>query len=618
MPGLFGILNEEAPVQAFDLHKMAQSLKPEIQGISEVWLDDTGILGWGREVLEYVLPPGQPITGEGEIFILLDGEIVECREAGQVNRFVLDTYRRGGCEALGHLNGGVCAGIWERRPGRLTLLTDYLGLRPLFYIHQPGRLAFASEIKALLALNWLRPQINEEALAEWLAFEVVDGDRTLFEGVKRLPPGAMLIWEKGQIKVCQYAQPCYVENGKDGSESRWVEMFIEGLRQSLQRRLGPLGGFVLPLSGGLDSRFLLALLYEDLRHPLPLVTYGGKGSRDVERARKMAEITRYPHQVLYLEKDYLTHFARPCLERTEGFLNVIDSHGWVLNRLSSVYKVLVLGNGADLFLNTAESSYPPEIRAISDPFDAYFAYINDLFKLSEWKYWFTPGFVRRFLDLPRQRIEEEIAHTPGSTLALKLDTHRLFFYEVDYILHGLNVIRPRFEYTEPYLDRDLVELMLSLPPDLRKKRRLQKLALMRLSPELARVEGGPLAHPSALDRWLDRFTRRCRWGLRRLNAIQDAHLAPPSSTFADVHQLLRLKPNRQWLEKLLLGSRFLERGWFRPEAVRQAFYEHMHGQRNHTRQLGAMATIELLVQRFIEEQPEGYHEMAIVKVGEEA
>lgn len=600
MPGLFGIVSHQKPVTFDDLLPMVNLLKPMIPGISEVWLDQSGKLGWGREVLNYILPNGQPLRVASKTWLLVDGETADCRDPLRVNEFLIKTYLEGGCEALGYLNGGVCAAIWEEDVQRLSLVTDFLGLRPLFYLSQPGRLAFASEIKALLALGWIKPAINEEALAEWLAFEVLDGDRTLFKDIKRLPPGSILKFEKGQIRVYPYASLFYSEGFSDWSEAQWVEAFIETLIQSLQRRLNDTQGYVLPLSGGLDSRLLLALLSSNLKRKLPLVTYGDRSSRDVERARKMGKEVSYPHQILFLDGEYPKEFARACIERTEGFLNVIDSHGWVLNSLPRSYQVLVLGNGADLFLNTAEASYSPEVRAFSDPLEAYLASINDLFKLSEWEHWFTAGFINRFRDLPRQRIEEEIAQTPGSSLSLKLDTHRLLFYEVDYVLQGLSVIRPRFEYTEPFLDRELVNLMLSLPPGLRAKRRLEKMALVHVSPQLARVKGGPLYRPNFMEVAYDQFKRRIRWGSKRLNITKDAHLEPPSSTFANLHHLLRLKANRQWIENILLKSSFLERGWFRPQAVQQAIDEHMQGIRNHTRHLGAMITIEMVAQRFIE------------------
>ncbi len=602
MPGLFGIVSHQRPVMLADLLPMASVLKPAIPGISEVWLDDPGHLGWGREVLAYILPKGQPLRVDNKTWLLVDGETADCRDSQRVNEFLIKTYREGGCEALGHLNGGVCVAVWEEDVQRLFLVTDFLGLRPLFYLHQPGRLAFASEIKALLALGWIQPSINEEALAEWLAFEVLDGDRTLFTDIKRLPPGSMLRYENGQVRVHPYAHLGYSEGFADWSETQWIEAFIETLSQSLERRLVNPQGYALPISGGLDSRLLLALISTRFQRMLPLITYGERSSRDINRARKLGNLLGYPHQFLVLDRDYPKKFSSACVERSEGFLNIVDSHGWILNTLPLSNQVLVLGNGADLFLNTAEASYSPKVREISDPFEAYLAYINDLFRLSEWAHWFTPGFVNRYRDLPRLRIEEEIAQTPGATLSLKLDTHRLFFYEVDYILHGLSVIRPRFEYTEPYLDRDLVTLMLSLPPNLRAKRYLEKMALNYVSPQLARVNGGPLNHPNFLEKASDRLVRRVRWGLGRWKILKDAHLEPPSSTFANMHHLLRLKPNRQWIEDILLRSSFLERGWFRPQAVRQAIDEHMRGIRNHTRQLGAMITIEMVAQRFVEQR----------------
>ncbi|MCX8024123.1 MAG: asparagine synthase-related protein, partial [Thermanaerothrix sp.] len=464
-----------------------------------MWLDRSGKLGWGREALVYILPKGQPLQVARETWLLIDGETADCRDPRHVNDFLIKTYCEGGSEALGYLNGGVCAAVWEGDLQRLSLVTDFLGLRPLFYLHQPGRLAFASEIKALLTLGWIQPSINEEALAEWLAFEVLDGDRTLFKDIKRLPPGAILRYQDGRVRVYPYAHLGYCEGFSDWSETQWVGAFIETLRQSLQRRLADPQGYILPLSGGLDSRLLLALLSKDLKRILPLVTYGDRSSRDVDRARRMGKEVRYPHHILFLNREYPKEFAMACVERTEGFLNIIDSHGWVLNHLPRPYQVLVLGNGADLFLNTAEASYSPEIKALPDPLEAYLTYVNDLFKLSEWEHWFIPDFVSRFRDLPRQRIEEEVNQTPGATLSLKLDTHRLFFYEVDYVLHGLSVIRPRFEYTEPFLDRELVNLMLSLPPDLRAKRRLEKMALAHANPQLARIKGGPLYRPNFLE-----------------------------------------------------------------------------------------------------------------------
>lgn len=601
MPGLFGIVSKQTPVKYDDLLSMARLLKPAVPGISEIWLDKSGMMGWGREVLDYILPEGQPLEVEGRTWLLVDGEIADCRDSKLVNQYLIDTYHKRGRNALGLTNGGICVGIWEQGARRLTLLTDGWGLRPLFYLYQPERLAFSSEIKALLALGWLRSEINEEALAEWLAFDTLDGDRTLFSGIKCLPAGSMLVWEQGHINVFPYVTYFFNECNKNWKEDKWSEAFIDTLRQSLHRRLfATQEGYFLALSGGIDSRLLLAAICTEQYKSIPLVTYGDPTSRDVNRARDLGNIVGFPHQFLILDKSYPRNLAYGAIIRNEGFHSALNSHGLILNKLPDSYHVLILGNCIELFMETVDSRYSQQTRSIIDPFEAYMAHINrKSFKLSEWEYWLVPEFVKRYRQLPRQRVEERISDLPGESLKTKIETHHLLVYSVE-TLRGLSLIRPKFEYTEPYLDSDLTTLMLSLPLNLRKERYLEKLVLSWINPFLARVDGGPLAQPSQWKIRYEQLRRRYRWGLRRLGFLQDAQLEPPSSTFSNLHNLLRLKPNRQWVEDMLLRSSFLERGWFRPQAVRQAIYEHMRGIRNHTRQLGAMITLELVMRLFID------------------
>jgi len=142
--------------------------------------------------------------------------------------------------------------------------------------------------------------------------------------------------------------------------------------------------------------------------------------------------------------------------------------------------------------------------------------------------------------------------------------------------------------------------VLGVPRRLRYKRDLQKKVLARLNPVLAGVQGGPLAEKRWWEQRFDWLRRRVRWGLRRVGILREAHLEPPSATFTDMHALLRRQPDRRWVKEVLLSPQFLERGWFKPEAVRRAVEDHMLGKANHTRRLGAMLTLELFVRRFVE------------------
>jgi hypothetical protein len=96
-------------------------------------------------------------------------------------------------------------GIWDSARHELFLCRDRFGVKPLYYVHtDDGALYFASEIKALLAAEAVRPALNEAALPDFLANHATSDDQTLFAGVRRLPPGHTLTWRDGRIGIRRY------------------------------------------------------------------------------------------------------------------------------------------------------------------------------------------------------------------------------------------------------------------------------------------------------------------------------------------------------------------------------------------------------------------------------
>jgi len=440
MPGLYGLVDTSQPVDSAILEAMARPLRTSRVTVSDMWIEPKRILGFGRESLGVFLPGGQPLEVGPSVWLLAEGEIAGCATHNEAIRMLLATFKRQGVIGLGQMNGGIAAAIWEAPLQRLTLVSDSLGLRPLFYTERSGRLAFASEVKALLPLDWVRRNLDDEAVAEWLAFEVISADRTLLQDVKRLPPGSLLVWERGESRILRYEELAYQEANPGWSEEDWVEAFIQGLFHSLERRL-KVSGSVLPLSGGLDSRLLLAAMTRIPEYQIPAVSYGLPGSRDIIRAKHLARMTNIRHFTILLEESYPSGFANLAVERSDGLLNAWDSHGIGLSRLDGSFRVLVLGNGPDILLSTADSSYSPEIRALKDPVDAYFRDANDLFPLNEWDYWFEPQFANAHQVIPRQRMMQMLESIPIDSLEDKLDTHYWRFYVTAYY-YGLSTILP--------------------------------------------------------------------------------------------------------------------------------------------------------------------------------
>jgi len=152
------------------------------------------------------------------------------------------------------LRGAFALALWDARKDRLLLARDRFGEKPL-YLHQKGEaLYFASEAKALLRAG-IPARVDPDALGDYLAYRYVPGPRTLFAGIRKLPPGCAAVWQHGKLHEARYwsvpDRAPYVKN----ANARPLEGFLATLEEAVA--LHPAEGILL--SGGLDSAVLLAL-----------------------------------------------------------------------------------------------------------------------------------------------------------------------------------------------------------------------------------------------------------------------------------------------------------------------------------------------------------------------
>lgn len=210
----------------------------------------------------------QPLSNEdGTVWVTFNGEIYnfpELREQllarGHQFRTHSDTevlvhgYEEFGLDLPGKLNGIFAFGIYDIPRKRLLLARDQLGVKPLFYGIEQGILAFASEVKSVLHALDLAPRMSKDALQEYLMFRYVTHDRSFFEGVRRLPPGHVLLWEGGRADIRRYwSLPAAPSRRGEISLSEGVEELDVRLGTAVQRQMMsdvPLGAFC---SGGVDS-----------------------------------------------------------------------------------------------------------------------------------------------------------------------------------------------------------------------------------------------------------------------------------------------------------------------------------------------------------------------------
>ncbi|HWP54547.1 MAG TPA: asparagine synthase (glutamine-hydrolyzing) [Pyrinomonadaceae bacterium] len=241
---------------------------------SEGYLLDDGIaLGMRRLAIIDLLTGEQPTFNEDHsVAVVLNGEIYNYRELradlekrGHRFRSESDTeilphlYEEHGPEMVQHLNGMFAFALWDDRRKRLFIARDRFGEKPLYWGVFDRTLLFASEPKVLLAHPAVRPNLNLNALRQYLSFDYVPAPLSIYEGISKLPAAHYLTLEDGQIKVERYWKLSYKTREPIPSVNEAAEQLRDLLADSVRMRMVsdvPLG---ILLSGGIDSSVVAAL-----------------------------------------------------------------------------------------------------------------------------------------------------------------------------------------------------------------------------------------------------------------------------------------------------------------------------------------------------------------------
>ncbi|MEY4767318.1 MAG: hypothetical protein RI907_3991 [Pseudomonadota bacterium] len=226
----------------------------------------------------------QPMANEdGSVWVVFNGEVfnhIELRAELQArgHRFATQSdtevlvhlYEEHGDDFVQHLNGQFALALWDARRQRLVLARDRVGIRPLFYHLSDGLLAFASEVKSLLALPQVPRRPNLQALGEVFTYWAPLPGHTVFDGVQALPPGHVLVLEGGQASTRRYWDWSFPTGGFEDHRSaddladQLRSLLMDAVRLQLRADV-PVGAY---LSGGLDSSVVTALIRQVSDAPL--------------------------------------------------------------------------------------------------------------------------------------------------------------------------------------------------------------------------------------------------------------------------------------------------------------------------------------------------------------
>ncbi|MCW2732671.1 MAG: asparagine synthase, glutamine-hydrolyzing [Mycobacterium sp.] len=392
---------------------------------------------------------------------------------------VIKAFHRWGSDCVNHFKGMFAFAIADRATGVVTLVRDRLGIKPLYLAETPGRVRFASTVRAILRAGDVDTELDRSALHHYMSFHsVVPAPLTMYRGVRKLPPATVrVIRPDGSHTETVYWTPAFERDAARAawSDRDWQDAIMDSLRTAVTRRMVadvPVG---VLLSGGIDSSIVVALLAEQGQHGLATFSIGfdsagGESGDEYSYSDLIAKQFETDHHRIHIDSSRLV----PAVPKTIAAMSEpMVSHDCVAfyllsEEVSKSVKVVQSGQGADEIL-AGYDWYPPLADVERNQTTAAYAKVffdrshDDVLDIFNSEYAVTEGD-------PSWQFASDHQGAPGAETAvdaaLRLDTQVML---VDDPVKRVDTMTMAWglEARVPFLDHDFVELAASCPPHLK-------------------------------------------------------------------------------------------------------------------------------------------------------
>ena len=617
---------------------------PNDGGLWDHHSPDGSYIGLGSRrlsILDLSADGHMPMSNEdGRVWITYNGEIYnfgdlrrELKSKGHRFRSNTDTevvlhlYEEMGQECVTRLNGMFAFAICDLREGtpRVFMARDHFGIKPFYYVLGAGRLAFASEAKALLEVPGVEAKIDLAALNQYLTFLWVPDPKTLFEGIVKLPAGHRAMFRDGRLEISQYWDLTFPEAGHafEMSEEHLAREIQERFRHSVEQQMVsdvPLGAF---LSAGLDSSSIVAMMAQSKTAKVPLRTYtvtfpekyrkGENALDDPAVAARLANKLGCENQQIVVEPDVADLLPKLCWHMDEPTADpALITAYLVCREASRDVTVLLSGVGGDeLFAGYRKyaahywaemySKLPGVVRRGAEaaidampgmrgtnfkgptrmakkmmrsaglPAEQRFirncTYLDSTQRAQIYGSAVRGEIVDANSDTRHQAAFQIVGHADFLNQMLYLDT-KIFMTSLNLTYNDKMSMACSVEVRVPFLDRELAEFVArNVPPRMKLKG--------FFSPTTKHI------------------FRKAMQGV-----LPQEVLRQPKAGFAAPTDYWLANDLREMTDDLLSESRLRGRGLFRPESVQKLIAEHRTGRQDWSMQIWQFLTLELWMQKF--------------------
>jgi asparagine synthase (glutamine-hydrolysing) len=391
---------------------------------------------------------------------------------------VIKAFHRWGPRCVERFKGMFAFAIAERDSGAVTLARDRLGIKPLYLACSPGRLRFASSVRALLDAGGVDTELDRHALHHYFTFHsVVPAPRTIYCGVRKLPPATVrVIQPDGSHTDTVYWTPQFRRDRARASWSvrDWEAALMDALRTAVQRRMVadvPVG---VLLSGGIDSSIVVALLAEQGQHGLATFSIGfdsadGEAGDEFVYSDLIAKSFDTDHRKIHIDGSQLLAAVPKTIAAMSEPMVSHDCVAFYLlsEEVSKSVKVVQSGQGADEIL-AGYDWYPPLAGVAREQTTEAYAKVFFDRSHSDVLSILTPEYAID-VDVSRRYVTAHQA-APGADTAvdaaLRLDTQVMLVEDPVKRVDAMTMAWG-LEARVPFLDHDFVELAAACPPELK-------------------------------------------------------------------------------------------------------------------------------------------------------
>ncbi len=363
MCGIAGLFDSVSPPSQAQLERMAEPLIKRGPDDGGFYLDHAVGLAFRRLSIIDLAGGHQPLFNEdGNLAIVFNGEIYNFQELRQrlvarEHRFTTESdtetlihlYEEEGPEMVRMIQGMFAFVIYDRVNQLLFMARDRFGKKPFFYAVKNNRFAFASGPESLLGLSWIDNSHDLSAIHDYLEYQYIPTPRSIYNGIKKLPPGYRGIWQDHQLKIESYWEP-RLRVGFNGSYLEACGQLRGKLREAVRKRLVadvPLGMF---LSGGMDSSVICALAQQELNHPALTFSIGFPEKKYDEReyARMVSRHLGTDHHFLEVIPNDFAYLKQIVRDYEEPFCDASMLPTALLAKFTRQFVTVALsGDGAD-------------------------------------------------------------------------------------------------------------------------------------------------------------------------------------------------------------------------------------------------------------------------------